>query len=216
MQHTREATESREVATVARWIVQGVKRTAYEHGLIADPATGSLFTDCSGFVSFLLEGIAPEHYGAIPRQTDHAYPRAFEFFDYFASRAADATRAWRRIPRLFDAAEGDLVAWRAPHLRADQDSGHVFVVAEAPALVTAGVWAVRVYDSSDVPHFDDSRGHSGAFASGVGTGTILLHVDALGRAIGFQFGPDDALHEAPIAIARLEPIHPRLDGSAEE
>ena len=175
-----------------------------------DPDTGTFLTDCSGFVSYVLDGIAPEHYGAIPRETGHAYPRAFEFFDYFASRAVHASRTWRRVERLSESCEGDLVAWREVRVREDHDSGHVFVVAEAPALVSARVWAVRVYDSSDVPHFDDSRVRSGAFAGGVGTGTILIHVDGGGKPIAFQFGKDDSLHEVPIAIARLEPIHLRF------
>ncbi len=209
MQHKKEAIMSYEIARAARRIVDATKRTAYEHGMIMDPSTGAFFTDCSGFVSYVLEGIAPEHYGAIPRESAHAYPRAFEFFDYFASRPVDASHAWRRVGRLLDAREGDLVAWRLARVREDRDSGHVFVVAEAPALVTAGVWGVRVYDSSDVRHFDDSRERNGSFAGGVGTGTILIHADGAGRHTAFQFGPDDSVHEAPIAIARLEPIHVR-------
>jgi hypothetical protein len=208
LQHVREARKGRQVAAAAKRIVDGARRTFYQHGIIVESSTGTYLTDCSGFVSYVLEGVAPEHYGAIPRSVAHPYPRAFEFFDYFVSRAVDASLGWQRIDRFCEAREGDVVAWRKERIEPNEDSGHVFVVAEAPALVTAGVWAIRAYDSSALQHFDDSRERNGAFLSGVGTGTILVHVDARGRACGFQFGPGDSLHEAPIATARLEPLGP--------
>jgi hypothetical protein len=208
LRHEREARRAPPVAVAAKRIVDGARRTHYQHGIIVQPSTGTYLTDCSGFVSYVLEGVAPEHYGAIPRAVAHPYPRAFEFFDYFVSRAVDSSLGWRRVNRFFEACEGDIVAWRKEHVHEDADSGHVFVVAEPPELVTACVWAIRVYDSTDVPHFDDSREHNGVFASGVGSGTVLIHADAHGKAIGFQFGPDDELHELPIATARLEPLAP--------
>lgn len=209
MKHDREATKGDELATTTRRMVEGVRLTSYEHGVIIDPHAGTYFTDCSGFVSYVLERIAPEHYGAIPREVAHPYPRAFEFFDYFASRAAHASFGWRRVDRFFDVREGDLVAWREKRVREDHDSGHVFVVAQAPMPIGDGFWLVGVYDSSDVPHFDDSRERSGEFRSGVGMGGILIHVDAEGLPIGFIFGSEDSLHELPIAVARLEPLAPR-------
>ncbi len=205
MPHDREATTSHALATAARQMVDGVHLTAYEHALIIDPDAGTYYTDCSGFVSFVLERVAPEHYGVIPHELAHPYPKAFEFFDYFASRAVDAVRGWRRVERFCDARAGDLVAWRLRHLQEDKDSGHVFVVAEAPKLASSDVWAVRVYDASDVLHFEDSRERGGIFAGGVGTGTILVHTDAHGKPTGFQFGPGESAHEAPIAVARIEP-----------
>jgi hypothetical protein len=44
------------------------------------------------------------------------------------------------------------------------------------------------------------------FTSGVGAGTILLHVDGRDRPAAFQFGPDDAVRELPIAVGRLEAL----------
>jgi hypothetical protein len=204
-----EATKGREIATAARRMVEGARLTAYEHGITVDPSAGTYFTDCSGFVSYVLERVAPEHYGAIPREVAHAYPRAFEFFDYFVSRAAQASFGWRRVDRFVDAREGDVVAWREQRVRDDQDSGHIFVVAQAPIPIGDGFWLVGVYDSSDIPHFDDSRERGSEFRSGVGMGGILIRVDAEGRAIGFIFGSGDSLHDLPIVVARLEPLAPR-------
>jgi hypothetical protein len=206
VQHQKEATTGHEIATATRRMVEGVQRTAYEHGMIIDPQTGTYFTDCSGFVSYVLESIAPEHYGAIPREVAHAYPRAFEFFDYFVSRAAGPSLGWRRVEQLCDARAGDLIAWRKAHVEEDEDSGHVLVIAGAPIHMLGDVWGVHVYDSSAVPHFDDSRERIGSFAGGVGAGTIIVDVDARGKQVGFQFGPDDRFHDLPIVIARLEPF----------
>jgi hypothetical protein len=38
------------------------------------------------------------------------------------------------------------------------DTGHVVFVASSPTLDDQGSFAVRVYDSAIVPHFDDTRG----------------------------------------------------------
>ena len=206
MQPQHEARRGHQVAIAAKRIVEATRRTTYQHGIIVDPTTGTYVTDCSGFVSLVLEGVAPVHYGAIPRKLDHAYPRAFEFLDYLASQSTEAPLGWRRIECFGEVAEGDIVAWRRERIHDDQDSGHVLIVAEVPRPVAADVWAVRVYDASDVRHFDDSRESEGVFKSGVGSGTILVHVNARAKPIGFQFGPADSVHELAIAVGRLEPL----------
>jgi len=205
-QQAREARRVHAIATAAERIVGAVNRTGYGHGIIVDAATGTYITDCSGFVSLVLEEVAPIHYGAIPREVDHSYPHAFEFFSYFAAQSTDTSLGWRRIECAVDLSGGDIMAWRKRRIEDDQDSGHVLVVAEPARPLAPEVWAVRVYDSTDLRHFDDSRYSDGVFTSGIGTGTILVHVDGDDRPTAFQFGPDDAVHELPTAIGRLEAL----------
>jgi hypothetical protein len=68
-----------------------------------------------------------------------------------------------------------------------------------------GVVAVSVDDSSDVIHYDDTRGQGGdSPATGLGSGTIRFrYVDS---RIEFRFGPGDQYHDAPVAIGRIEPL----------
>jgi hypothetical protein len=199
------------VAIAAERVVKATKRTSYQHGIYVDPATGTYVTDCSGFVSLVLEEVAPVHYGGIPRDVAHPYPRAFEFFDYLAKQPTAPSLGWRRIEHVARLAGGDVVAWRRRHVEDDEDSGHVLIAAEPARPLSPEVWALRVYDSTDVRHLDDSRDANGIFQGGIGTGTILVHVDGQDRPTAFQFGPDDAVHELPIAIGRLEALTPPRD-----
>jgi hypothetical protein len=57
-------------------------------------------------------------------------------------------------------------------------------VAETPTVNDSGIFAVRVYDSADRPHFDDTRSNE---ESGVGSGFINFQVDDAGRPTAFQF-----------------------------
>jgi hypothetical protein len=65
----------------------------------------------------------------------------------------------------------------------------VVFAAETPTMDDQGYFAVRVYDSANVPHFDDTRGDGpGQWPSGVGSGFINLQVDDDGQPVAFQFG----------------------------
>jgi len=219
-----ETSRRQQVADRAALIVRTVKHTHYQHNPVIDPATGTYDLDCSEFVSYVLNAVAPEHYVRIPKEPSRICPLAFEFCDYFRSLVYDETYGWRRssdvdgalvyegaqgwkrVARLSEARRGDVIAWRFPHWAAGTDTGHVFIVAEKPAPAVSGLTALRVFDSSTTPHFDDSREQGGTFESGVGRGTIMFHVDRAGAPTAFQFGPGDRFHAYPIVIGRLEPF----------
>jgi hypothetical protein len=108
---------------------------------------------------------------------------------------------------LAGAARGDLIAWRLfPHPEPGKDTGHVVFVAGTPAVDDQGCFAVRVYDSAVVPHFDDTRGDGpGQWPSGVGSGFINFRVGDDGQPVAFQFSPplSSEFTSLPIAIGRL-------------
>jgi hypothetical protein len=55
----------------------------------------------------------------------------------------------------------------------------VFIVVDDPQVLDGGVVAVRVYDSSDVIHYDDIRGQGGdSPATGPGSGVITSSTGA--------------------------------------
>ena len=85
------------------------------------------------------------------------------------------------------------------------DTGHVFFVVEDPVVFDDGVVSVRVYDSSDVLHYDDTRGQGGdSPATGLGSGKI--HFRYVDSRVEFKFGPGDGYHDAPVTIGRIEPL----------
>jgi hypothetical protein len=162
-------------------------------------------------VGYVLEQVAPKHLHEIPKEGDQLRPRAFKYYNFFADRPNGGAGGWRGIPRLADSRRGDVLAWRlAVHPERHEDTGHVVIVAAEPWDDRDGVWAVRVYDSSPDPHFDDSRGQGGESPdAGVGTGTIRFRVDDQGKPIEFLFGPSSATFLThPIAIGRVEPLIP--------
>jgi hypothetical protein len=206
-----EANSRQQVADKAECVIKDAKHTIYQHKSYIDVATGTYDVDCNGFVGYVLEHVAPKHFHEIPKEADQVRPRAFKYYDYFAALPDGGAGGWLQILRLADARRGDIIAWRLfeqPEL--DQNTGHVMIVAGDPADIGDGVLSVRIYDSSDVLHFDDSRGKGGnSPATGVGTGTVRFRVNANGKPTEFQFGPPpDQFLSHPIAIGRLEPLKP--------
>jgi hypothetical protein len=164
--------------------------------------------DCNGFVGFVLERAAPDHYPMIPKEADQPRPRAFEYYEFFNFLTPESTGGWHQIDFLKDARRGDIIAWRFQQVEPGHDTGHVLFAAETPLQDDSGIFTIRVYDSAAQPHFNDTRGiGEGKFETGVGTGFINFQVGDAGRPTAFQFGPSEYLFTTlPIAIGRLEPF----------
>jgi hypothetical protein len=200
-----EATRRQQVAAEAEAVIRAARHSVYQHDTFVDVATRTYDMDCSGYVGYVLEQIAPRHYHTIPAAGIR--PLAFEFYERFSSlpvHGADGW-GWRRVASLMDARRGDIVAWRSERLEPGFNTGHVFVVVYDPETLADGVVAVRAYDSSNILHHNDTRARAGAPpATGLGVGTIRFRYTGDGPE--FQFGRRDAFHECALAIARLEPI----------
>ena len=188
----------------AEHIVHTLRHTHYQHKEYINVDTGTYDVDCSGFVSFVLQQVAPEHLQVIPKESGWEIPRAFKYEEFFSSLSSHPERGWSPIQDLSQVRRGDIVAWSLPdHLGKEGDTGHVFVVAAAPAKLEADLLAVRACDSSTLRHYHDSRRRDdGTFQTGVGAGTIHFKVDVAGKPLSFQFGPGDKFHSVPIAIGR--------------
>ncbi len=198
---------SAQLASRAEAIVESVQQTTYQHTTAINAERGLYDCDCSGFVSYILSTLAPRHYASIPREPDQDWPRAFMYYDYLSQLGGTST-AWRRISSLYEAQPGDVIAWRFPEVQAGHDTGHVmFVAALSASMAPGGNVSVAVYDSADVPHFDDTRGGGpGQFLSGVGLGTIQFQVQPDGSPTAFLFAPGDHMVTLPIVIGRAGPI----------
>jgi hypothetical protein len=196
-----------QVAWQAEFIVNNLRQTDYQFTESIDVDRGVYDCDCNGFVGFVLDRAAPDHYAMIPKEADQPRPRAFKYYDFFSSLTPESMGGWRQIDFLRHTNRGDVIAWRFPEIVVGQNTGHVLFVAGKPAIIAPGIFAVRVYDSADEPHFDDTRGDGeGQFESGVGSGLINFTVNDSGRPAAFQFAPGDPFTTLPIAIGRLEPL----------
>lgn len=192
------------IAAKAEDIVDTLTHTVYQHTDNIDPTTGVYDCDCNGYVAFVLQNTAKRHFAEIPKEASQPRPRAFEYFDFFASLPPSSSGRWERIDLLKNADRGDILAWRSPTVKAHEDTGHVVILAEAPALDPSGdFFTVRIYDSAAEAHFSDTR-PSPAGATGVGSGIINLKIDGAGRPLAYLFAPPATAQYSyrPIAIGR--------------
>jgi hypothetical protein len=144
--------------------------------------------DCSAYVGYVLKLCAPVHYDTIHNGGAQHGPSAVDFYNRFVSLPSEGAHGWRPVGPIADARRGDIVAWKLDASPGGDDTGHVFFVVDKPKLFEDGVIAVRVHDSSDVIHSDDSRGRGGdAPSTGLGTGTIHFHY--VESEIQFQSAP---------------------------
>jgi hypothetical protein len=197
-----------QLASMAEEIVNTLTQTDYQFVENIDPAEGVYDCDCNGFVGYVLETLAPAHYSQVPVEPGFELPRAWKYFEFFAAHTPETSNGWRRVDLLGHARRGDIVAWRFPLIKTGHNTGHVLFLAESPVPMTdqPGYFSVRVYDSADGPHFDDTRGPGKKFPKGVGSGFINFQVDGEGRPIAFQFAPGEDFETFAIAIGRVEPF----------
>jgi hypothetical protein len=205
------------VAGEAASSILNVLKTRYTHEIHIDDTAGIYDCDCSGFVEYLLSRTAPNHLTPLrdlSTDNDDERPLAHDFYTFFSrlpTTESDGTNGWLQITTLGGTTRGDIVAWNLHDSNEPGDTGHVFVVAEAPTPLIGGhdssvTFAVNVYDSSSKEHFNDSRGDGDDFKGGVGSGTLHIQVDAGGAPVRFRFSETSSYHMAPIAIGRIEPF----------
>jgi len=202
-----------DIAAMAESIVNTLTQTYYQHADKIDPSTGIYKCDCNGFAAYVLSKTVPQEYALIPAEPLQERPRAFEYFNFFASLTPDSSGGWRRVDKLEDARRGDVMAWRFPTIERGEDTGHVVILAESPTFDPSGKFlVVRLYDSAAKAHFDDTRMPHGQASptgtTGVGSGLINMLVDGEGRPIADLFAPpaDAEYSYRPIAIGRAEPL----------
>ncbi len=206
-----------DIAAKAESIVNTLTQTDYQHVDNIHPGSGVYDCDCNGFAAYVLQAVALANFEKIPIDTQtgsvELRPRAFEYYDFFASLTPQSAGGWSRVDLLTDAGRGDIMAWRSPTIEKGSDTGHVVILAETPRLDASGAFSVvRVYDSAAEAHFDDTRMPDGQPSpkgkAGVGSGFINLKVDGEGRPIAYLFAPpaDAQYSYRPIAIGRAKPI----------
>lgn len=80
-----ETTHRRRVAAEAEAILLSVQHTDYTHDTYVDAATGTYDMDCSAYVGYVLQRIAPQHYDTIYNGGGSHGPLAVDFYHRFGA-----------------------------------------------------------------------------------------------------------------------------------
>jgi hypothetical protein len=180
--------------------------TAYSHETLVDEDACVFLYDCSGFVEYALECVAPEARDALPH-TPGKRPLANDFYEFLQELASGGkkSRAWVAVLRTADLLPGDVVAWLEPKGAKSTNTGHVTVVAERPRRRrqenATEEFLLRVIDSTESPHALDTHTEG---ANGLGSGEISLVDDTDGKPISFQWrGGISTTVRTAIALGRI-------------
>lgn len=200
------------VAGEAAFSILNVSETHYTHEICIDDAAGIYDCDCSGFVEYLLSRTAPNQLAPLRDLSTDERPLAHDFYTFFSclpTTESAGTNGWLQITTLEDTTRGDIVAWNLHDSNEPGDTGHVFVIAEAPTPLIGGhdssaTFAVKVYDSSSKEHFGDSRGDGNDFKAVWALGLFIFRPTPMAPQFGF-----DSAKLRPTTRRRLQ-----LDGSS--
>lgn len=165
---------STKLVTYLKSSVQHLRQTRYVFGgSYFDTSKGVYKIDCSGLVNRLVQITCPRAYGVITGARHTARPNTLDYYDFLGTIPRGATRAnWQNVDTVKHLQPGDILVYRFPG-RAKSAPGHMMIVVEAPKPVAnkAGVYCVRVADSANSGHTNDTRKHH---TSGVGIGSLML------------------------------------------
>lgn len=179
--------------------------SSYSHHTYIDETHGSYDYDCSGFVGYALRRAVPDAFAELTKATVRR-PLSKHIVGFIEGiPAASPMGRWHRVTRAIDLVPGDIVAWLKPADSTSTNTGHVMIVHGVPTPQAAHPEriVVPVIDSTAMRHgAGDSRP---VHTSGLGTGSIVLVVDASGAPIHFYWTPNKAReHTSLIVLAHLD------------
>jgi hypothetical protein len=184
--------------------LSNMRSSRYQHTTRVDEEAGDYRYDCSGFIDYALERVAPEAFAALPHRPGKR-PLAQDFVQLFEDLGAGGKpKRWRAVASPAALRPGAVLAWRKPHDIDSHNTGHVMIVAGRPRPSTSmdNELLVPVIDSTQSAHADDSRS---AGETGLGSGTIGLVLDDSGAAVGYRWrgGRSRRILYTAVAFARL-------------
>jgi hypothetical protein len=197
---TSDASISAEVESV----LTSLTATHYQHDSDIDAARGLYDTDCSGFVSFVLQTARSDAYDELQAATNTDRALAGSYVTFIQGLSAGAQPQWTRIHHAKYLQAGDIIAWLIPAGVPSDDTGHVMLV-EHDATVSGNEATVSIVDSTDTGH-GDADPRSPSDPSGVGRGTIVLTLDADGEPTGYRWSTDadSPAYPTTVMMARVD------------
>jgi hypothetical protein len=183
-----------------------MKSSSYTHRTRVDEAAGVFDYDCSGFVEYALARSVPSALAAL-RKATVPRPLAKHLVAFLKALPAAGSGRWRRVNRVEDLRQGDIIAWLRPADSVSRNTGHVMIVHGpiGPDPGHPGAVIVPIADSTALPHRPgDSRSSSGA--TGLGRGEAVLIADDKGAPARFRWsrGPRSRERVTTIVFGRLE------------
>lgn len=197
------ATKNPHVVRVLREIERSWRSGRYDHATRIDAAAGHYAFDCSVMVAWVLRRAAPAAEREVEASAHSTRPLARHYQRHLA--APPPRSAWRTIPRVADARPGDVLAWNFPAWIRTSMTGHVAFVMEPPRVYPGRphTFALRIADSSSVPHDRDTR-ERGRFR-GFGYGDLYVQVDPVrGTPVAYRpnLRPGTGFLRTTISLAR--------------
>ena len=174
---------------------------------VSVPTTGLIRTDCSGFSNYLLQKVSPKAYRSLV--TVGRAPRPISATYAYVMRRSPST--WKNVGTVGALRNGDVIAWPQPR---GKSAGHVMIVAEKATKVSARTWLVPIMDSTTQSHglYDSRRvdpralRNSSGRVGGLGTGYILLSVNAAGAPVSYGWNPSSRERVTPTVISLGRPL----------
>lgn len=158
--------------------------------------TLSVRTDCSGFISYIVDSIGPRHYQVVrERESQASYPQAKVWARFFATLDSNqAHDGWLGISNWRDLSPGDFIAW-VEGKSSSGNTGHVMMVMGRPSEIRQenGIcyFEIQVIDSSSVYHFAPEKlpPHAGQqHRNGLGEGCVRIVLSKTNEPIGYWAG----------------------------
>ena len=181
-----------------------MKSSHYQHHTDVNESKGVFNYDCSGFVDYALQKIAPAAYAEISiSKPSSQRPLAQDFYNLFA-RSTSKTSHWQQVTKVDRLQAGDIVAWLRPPENDSKNTGHVMIIASEPRINPdrADEMLIPVIDSTSSPHANDTRRQG---ETGLGRGTIGAIFNSQGKAIAYRWrgGLSQQAQATDIAFGRL-------------
>ena len=174
--------------------IQKIQETLQSTGFLRrgrfESYSGSYLCDCSSLFSSILEIENISLYEEIARGNETL--KSSDYFIYAKERNF-------YTDKISELNLGDILCWKKDHIPKTGDSGHMALVISLPKKFEGSLYKVRVFDSTKVPHSNDSRDESG-----VGEGDLYLQSDENGKIIGVRWSDKvQKVKRTPIIAIRL-------------
>ena len=175
----------------AAYIVESTTSTRAKAPDVSLRGGTEAFTDCSGWVSYVLSSVSPLHQSVLARhrlapkfnhgrldEASYAWPRAAVVRDFLAAQPTGdrAKGGFRRVTDFRTLAPGDIVAWclgewcdpKQLEAPPEGDTGHTFIVIERPVTIQPTAGDYVGVDAEGQPTLDTVPGRRVASVIGLG------------------------------------------------
>lgn len=208
-------------ATIVRYVHRHVP--ASQQVMVEPDGSVKANTDCSGFISYLVNAVAPRHYQVIrSKEPNWSYPQAKIWARFFNTLDGNTPHhGWLGISRWQDLQPGDIIAWLEGNPNS-RNTGHVMMVEASPngpqQINGFRYIDVPVIDSSSVYHFAPEALPPLAHQqrrNGLGKGTVRIILSDTDAPIGYWpgtfWGEGDKPVKGPtfskmVRFARMVPL----------